>query len=113
MGHNSVSLPDYVIIMRQGIRDVGPTLNSRDSAYGMVIVNVKRGVVESTKIRHLIGGVDNHFGVLDEWENKDGIHCDIGAGGVAESGRMALLHEIQHVKLETDGKFGCGRCTNC
>jgi hypothetical protein len=62
------------------------------------------------EVSHLIGGIKNHFGLLDERETKDGINSDFGSGCNPEGGRSALPSEIWHVKLETDSEFSCNQC---
>jgi hypothetical protein len=100
-----VDLPDYVGVLCQSVGEVGPALDCWDSTLGKPKFDVKRGAIKSTEVSHLIGGVDNHVGLLDERETKDGINGDIGSGCNAEGGGSSLACEIWHMKLKTNGEF--------
>ena len=55
-------------------------LDSWESTHGAQKVDVNREGIKSTEVSHLIGGVNNQFGLLDNRETKDGFHGDIGSG---------------------------------
>ncbi len=66
----------------------------------------KRWGVKGTKFGHLVHGINNHLGLLDEWQTKDGVDGDIASRCNKKACGVPLLPEVRKVEPECHRQFG-------
>jgi hypothetical protein len=57
-------------------------------------------VRQGHKFSHLVCGIDNHLGLLDEGQTKDGVDGDIASHCNKKACKVPLLHEVRKVEPE-------------
>ncbi len=62
--------------------------------------------VEGTKFGHLVRGIDNHLGLLDERQTKDGVDGDIASHCNEKACGIPLSREVRKVEPECHRQFG-------
>jgi hypothetical protein len=55
---------------------------------------------------HLVRSIDNHLGLLDEWQTKDGVDGDIASCCNKKACGVPLSGEVRKVEPECHRQFG-------
>jgi hypothetical protein len=55
---------------------------------------------------NLVGCVNDHAGLLDEWQAEDGVDSNIWTARDAQSGCVAFTSQIGKMELESYGELG-------
>jgi hypothetical protein len=70
-------------------------IDRRHRTHCVAKIDGNRWRIVGTKFGHLVRGIDNHLGLLDEWQTKDGVDGDIMFRCNKKACGVPLLHEVR------------------
>ncbi len=81
-------------------------VNRRHRTHCVTKIDGERWRVEDTKVGHLVRGINNHLGLLDERQTKNGVDGDIASCCNKKACGAPLAREVRKVESECHRQFG-------
>ncbi len=81
-------------------------IDRKHHTHSVAKIDGKRWHVEGAKFGHLVRIIDNHLGLLDEGQTKDGVEGDIASHCNKEACGVPLSCEVRKVEPERHRQFG-------